>query len=53
VVAIPGIAKPVPHFPEGIIDAMIDNDFEWAATNRERILAEWEKRYGAKTEAEG
>ncbi|HET6519050.1 MAG TPA: putative 2-aminoethylphosphonate ABC transporter substrate-binding protein [Geminicoccaceae bacterium] len=53
VVAIPGIAKPVPHFPEGIIDAMIDNDFDWAATNRERILAEWEKRYGAKTEAEG
>ncbi len=21
---------------------MIDNDFEWAAANRERILAEWQ-----------
>jgi iron(III) transport system substrate-binding protein len=34
VVAIPGIAKPVEFFPEGITDAMIDNDFEWAANNR-------------------
>ena len=23
-------------------------DFAWAAANRERILAEWEKRYGSK-----
>lgn len=50
VVAIDGIAKPVPHFPEGIVNAMIDNDFEWAANNRTRILAEWQKRYDGKTE---
>jgi iron(III) transport system substrate-binding protein len=50
VVAMPGVAKPVEHFPEGLIDAMIDNDFEWAANNRERILAEWIKRYDAKSE---
>jgi iron(III) transport system substrate-binding protein len=53
VVAIPGVAKPVEHFPEGLVDKMIDNDFEWAANNRERILKEWIKRYDAKTEAEG
>jgi iron(III) transport system substrate-binding protein len=29
---------------------MIDNNFEWAATNRGDILAEWEKRYGSKSE---
>ena len=50
VVAMPGVAKPVEHFPEGLVDAMIDNDFEWAANNRERILAEWIKRYDAKSE---
>ncbi len=50
VVAYPGVAKPVKHFPEGILDAMIDNKFEWAATNRKRILAEWQKRYDSKSE---
>jgi iron(III) transport system substrate-binding protein len=53
VVAIPGIAQPVEHFPEGISEAMIDNDFEWAAQNRERILAEWQSRYDAKSEPKG
>ncbi len=51
VVAYPGIAKPVEHFPPGIVDAMIDNDFLWAAQNRKRILAEWQKRYDSKSEA--
>ena len=51
VVAYPGVAKPVKHFPEGILDAMIDNDFEFAAVNRKRILSEWQKRYDAKSEA--
>ena len=50
VVAYPGVAKPVKHFPEGILGAMIDNKFEWAATNRKRILAEWQKRYDSKSE---
>ena len=26
------------------------NDFDWAAANRERILAEWSKRYESKSE---
>jgi len=49
VVAFPGVAKPVKHFPAGILDAMIDNKFEWAATNRKRILAKWQKRYDSKS----
>jgi iron(III) transport system substrate-binding protein len=50
VVAIPALAKPVEYFPDGILDAMIDNDFEWAARNRERILSEWQSRYDSKSE---
>ncbi|MCB1821417.1 MAG: putative 2-aminoethylphosphonate ABC transporter substrate-binding protein [Candidatus Competibacteraceae bacterium] len=50
VVAMPGVAKPVPNFPEGIADKMIKNDFEWAANHREAILAEWAKRYDGKSE---
>jgi len=50
VVAMPGIAKPVEHFPAGLLDAMIDNDFEFAANNRKAILAEWQKRYDSKSE---
>lgn len=51
VVAMPGIAKPVPNFPAGIIDKMIKNDFAWAAEHREAILGEWSKRYDGKSEA--
>ena len=52
VIARPELAQPVEHFPEGIADAMIDNDFEWAAQNREAILAEWQSRYDSKSEAQ-
>ena len=50
VVAFKGIAKPVKFFPEGITEAMIDNNFEWAAKNRKAILSEWQRRYDAKSE---
>jgi len=53
VVGIPGVAKPVEHFPAGIEDAMIDNDFEWAANNRSAILEEWTRRYDTKSEPKG
>jgi iron(III) transport system substrate-binding protein len=33
-----------------MMEHMIKNDFQWAALNRAKILAEWEKRYGAKSE---
>lgn len=50
VVAYPGVAKPVEHFPEGLLDAMIDNDFEFAANNRAAILKEWQSRYDGKSD---
>jgi len=53
VVAIPGLAKPVKFFPDGITEAMIDNNFEWAAQNRKRILGEWQSRYDSKSEPKG
>ncbi len=50
VVAYPGVAKPVEHFPAEVSEKMIKNDFEWAAKNRDKILAEWQKRYDSKSE---
>jgi len=50
VVAIPGVAKPLPHLPENIESMMIKNDFGWAAKHRERILKEWQTRYDGKSE---
>jgi len=50
VVAMPGIAKPVKNFPPGIESKMIQNDFQWAASNCIRILDEWRKRYDGKSE---
>lgn len=50
VVAMPGVAKPLPNYPTDIVDRMIDNDFGWTAVNRDRILQEWQRRYDGKTE---
>lgn len=50
VVAMPGVAKPVEHFPTNLLEKMIDNDFEFAANNRKAILGEWQKRYDSKSE---
>ena len=47
---MPGVAKPGEHFPPALLGAMIKNDFEFAATNRKSILAEWQKRYDSKSE---
>ena len=50
VVAYPGIAQPVEHFPAEVTEKMIKNDFEWAAKNRDEILSEWQKRYDGKSD---
>ncbi len=50
VLAIPGMAKPVEHFPANLEEKMIENDFEWSANNRAAILEEWSKRYDSKSE---
>jgi iron(III) transport system substrate-binding protein len=44
-VAIEGIVADKPGYPEGVAKSMIKNDLDWAAANRDRILAEWTKRY--------
>lgn len=50
VVAIPGMAKPLAYMPADLGDRIMQQDFDWAAKNRERILADWENRYGSKAE---
>ncbi|HET8578161.1 MAG TPA: putative 2-aminoethylphosphonate ABC transporter substrate-binding protein, partial [Methylomirabilota bacterium] len=43
-VSVPGF--PVPEgLPKDISKVVFPNDFEWSAKNRDRILAEWQKRY--------
>ncbi|NWG75839.1 MAG: putative 2-aminoethylphosphonate ABC transporter substrate-binding protein [Rubrivivax sp.] len=50
VVALPGIQQKL-EFVDGDVEAMLaKNDFAWAAANRERILAEWSRRYEGKAE---
>ena len=50
VVAYPGVAKPVEHFPTNLLEKMIDNDFEFAANNRKAILTKWLERYDSKSD---
>jgi iron(III) transport system substrate-binding protein len=47
-VAIAGIGAPIPHYPEGVAASMIPNDLDWASENRDRIIAEWSRRYEKK-----
>ena len=53
VLARPDLAKPVEYYPKNTLKMMIKNDFAWAAANRQRILKEWQKRYGQKSEPKG
>ncbi len=42
---------PIPEgFPADPVAQLAENDFVWAALNRDRILAEWIARYDAKSE---
>ena len=38
-------------WPADPMSVLVDNDLQWAAKNRKRILAEWIKRYDSKSEA--
>lgn len=47
------VGVPIPDgFPENPEAQLIENDFNWAAKNRMRILKEWAKRYDGKSDAE-
>ncbi|GAA0770151.1 putative 2-aminoethylphosphonate ABC transporter substrate-binding protein [Ideonella azotifigens] len=48
--AQPGVAPKLPNIPADYESRLIKMDFEFAAANRERILAEWTKRYDVKSE---
>jgi len=50
VLAIPDVATSNPNLPADLAKRMIKNDFVWAATARDRILAEWSRRYDGKSE---
>jgi len=50
VAARPEFSKPIKHLPPNLSALLMDNDFAWAASNRERILAEWAKRYDGKAD---
>jgi iron(III) transport system substrate-binding protein len=49
VVAMPGVVNYPPNYPATAEKLMIKNDFVWMAENREKILAEWTKRYESKS----
>ncbi len=48
IVAHPDVKSAPPNYPANAESAMAKNDFAWMADNRERILAEWTKRYESK-----
>ena len=48
IVALPGVTGKPPNYPADAEARMFANDFSWMASNRERILAEWSRRYEAK-----
>ncbi len=48
IVAVPSLSKPLPNVPSDYANRLAKNDFAWAAQNREKILAEWSKRYESK-----
>jgi len=51
VIAMPEYGAKLEGLPADETDRLLDQDFEWAASNRERIIREFEKRYGAKAQA--
>ena len=50
ITAQPGVAAPLANVPADYEKRLVKMDFKYAADNRERILAEWTKRYDAKSE---
>jgi iron(III) transport system substrate-binding protein len=49
IVGYPGIKSAPPNYPANAEPAMIKNDLGWLASERQRILAEWTKRYDGKS----
>jgi iron(III) transport system substrate-binding protein len=50
ITAQPGVAERLPNVPSDYEDRLVKMDFKKTAESRERVLAEWTKRYNGKTE---
>jgi iron(III) transport system substrate-binding protein len=50
ITAQPGVAQPLANIPKDYEERLVKMDFKKAAESRARILAEWTKRYDAKSE---
>ena len=50
IVAHPAVKPALAHIPADLETRLIKNDFAYSAKNRDKILAEWNKRYAAKSE---
>jgi iron(III) transport system substrate-binding protein len=50
IVAYPGVARPNPMLPANFEKMLVKQDLKWSAANRDRILAEWTRRYDGKSE---
>ena len=50
ITAQPGVAAPLANVPKDYESRLVKMDFNVAAESRERVLAEWTKRYSAKSE---
>ena len=50
ITAQPGVAEPLANVPKDYEARLVKMDFNTSASNRERILAEWTKRYDSKSE---
>jgi iron(III) transport system substrate-binding protein len=50
ITAQPGVAEPLANVPKDYEARLVKMDFATVAANRERVLAEWTKRYDAKSE---
>ncbi|HSV45426.1 MAG TPA: putative 2-aminoethylphosphonate ABC transporter substrate-binding protein [Ramlibacter sp.] len=50
ITAQPGVAAPLANVPADYESRLVKMDFATTAANRERVLAEWTRRYNAKTE---
>ena len=48
IVAVPSLSQPLPNVPANYGALLAKNDFAWAAKNRDKILAEWSRRYESK-----
>ena len=48
IVAVPSLSQSLPNVPANYGSMLAKNDFAWAAKNRDKILAEWSRRYESK-----